>query len=129
MLNEELCSRWILDIVISLDQKVRELIYNFVSREKIIEINKQYLKHDYPTDIITFDYSEAHLISGEVYICSDVVQDNAAQFKIAYQRELNRVMIHGVLHLLGMKDGTDEEKFAMRMKEDECLKVLASYEN
>jgi probable rRNA maturation factor len=128
-LNSDLSNRWILDTVKSAGHRIKEVTYNFVSREKILEINNHYLKHNYPTDIITFDYSEEHIVSGEVFICPAVVKTNAAEFGTTYKRELYRVLIHGILHLMGINDGTEEEKSEMRMKEDECLNVLASYEN
>lgn len=127
--NEEVSRRWIIDTVEEVKRKVEALVYNFVPREKIVEINKRYLNHNYPTDIITFDYSEGNKIGGELFICPEVVKTNARDLSVSYDSELNRVVIHGILHLLGYNDGTKEEKATMRYKEDECLKKLVRYED
>lgn len=87
-------------------------------------MNKQFLDHDYFTDIITFDYSEGKTISGELYISADRVKDNAGKFKAGFEQELYRVMIHGVLHLCGYKDKTADDQRKMRHKEDQKLKML-----
>jgi rRNA maturation RNase YbeY len=87
-------------------------------------MNKNYLKHDFYTDIITFDFSENNLISGDIYISKERVKENAAELNDAFHVELKRVMVHGVLHLCGYKDKTRAEKEKMRKKEDECLSLL-----
>jgi rRNA maturation RNase YbeY len=120
---------WIRDVVKGHDYVISELSFNFVSREKIEEINKTYLNHSYSTDIITFDYSENKHLSGEVYICPDVVRENAVDYDIAFVQELKRVIIHGVLHLVGYKDSTAEERMVMRAREDASLSLLDSDEN
>ncbi len=84
-------------------------------------MNREYLNHDYFTDVITFDYSEESVISGDIFISVDQVKINAGIFNEAFEEELKRVMIHGVLHLIGFDDATDEEKAGMRKLENEAL--------
>jgi|TARA_B110000467_G_scaffold141198_1_gene141737 probable rRNA maturation factor len=91
------------------------------SDEHLLEINNQYLAHDYYTDIITFDYSEGDLISGDLMISYDRVSENAKTNGVSVQNELRRVIVHGVLHLLGSKDKTDKESKEMRVLEDAAL--------
>ena len=95
----------------------------------MLEINKEFLNHDYYTDIITFDYSETDVVSGDLFISIERIKDNAKTLKTSYQEELHRVIIHGVLHLLGYKDKTEEESENMRKLEDECLLILSTYIN
>ena len=87
-------------------------------------MNNQYLQHDYFTDIITFDYSEQKRISGDIYIGIDTVASNAEMMGVTYEKELNRVIIHGVLHLCGFKDKTSETEKIMHQKEDEALELF-----
>ncbi|MFN5543782.1 MAG: rRNA maturation RNase YbeY [Bacteroidota bacterium] len=101
-----------------------EITFNFCSDKRLLKMNKNYLKHDFYTDIITFDFSENNLISGDIYISKERVKENAAELNDAFHVELKRVMVHGVLHLCGYKDKTRAEKEKMRKKEDECLSLL-----
>jgi rRNA maturation RNase YbeY len=87
-------------------------------------MNRQYLNHDYYTDIITFDYTENGVISGDLYISLDTVGSNSEKFGVLYAEELNRVIIHGILHLCGFKDKTPADAQTMREKEDEALELL-----
>ena len=100
--------------------KLGSLQYIFCSDEFLLDINRQYLKHDYFTDIITFDLGDKETV-GEIYISIDRVKDNAASFKTSFKRELHRVIFHGALHLCGYKDKLNEEKKIMRAKEDRYL--------
>lgn len=100
------------------------LDYIFCSDDELLEINQKHLKHDYYTDIITFQYREAPHVSGDIYISVDRVKENAASFGEPFDRELRRVMIHGVLHLIGFKDGTDKEKLGMRERENDLLEMF-----
>lgn len=93
----------------------------FMTDEELLEINKQYLNHDYFTDIITFDYSEGKTISGDLMISIDMVKFNADKFKTDFVVELHRVLFHGLLHLLGLKDKTDKESNEMRLAENAAL--------
>lgn len=118
--------RWINAVAQQFSHKVGEINYGFCSDAHIIEANKQYLQHDYFTDIITFDYSEGKTISGDLLISIDTVRSNAELFNTEFTTELHRVMIHGVLHLLGFKDKTDTEQLEMRKQENEALNLLST---
>ena len=98
-----------------------------VSDEELLLINNKHLQHDYYTDIITFDYSRGNRISGELYISLERVQENALAEGVAYESELLRVIAHGILHLIGFKDKTEQEEAVMRGKEDEVLAYLEDY--
>lgn len=113
---------WIKEVATIYNKKVGELNYIFCSDEYLLEINKNYLNHDYYTDIITFDQSESEeKIEGEIYISIERVTENANTNKALFRDELNRVMIHGVLHLLGFKDKTAAESETMRELEDKMI--------
>lgn len=98
--------------------------YIFVGDREIFLLNKKYLNHSYPTDIITFDYSELNEVSGDIYISLDTVRYNAKKFEATFKVELNRVMVHGLLHLLRYKDKSRSEKILMRKKEDFYLSLF-----
>ncbi len=98
-----------------------------VSDEELLSINKKHLEHDYYTDIITFDYSRGNKISGELYVSLERVEENALALGLRYESELRRVVAHGILHLIGFKDKTEEEEKAMRSKEDEVLAYIDKY--
>ena len=98
--------------------------YIFCSDEKLLEVNQKYLKHNYYTDIITFQYEDPPQVSGDIYISIDRVKENADTYGEPFDRELKRVMIHGILHLLGFQDGTEEEKGQMRERENELLEMF-----
>ena len=93
---------WIKEVAACYGKRVGEIAYIFCSDDKILEVNRQYLQHDYYTDIITFDYCEGDRISGDLFISLDTVRSNAEQFEQPYDRELHRVIIHGILHLCGI---------------------------
>lgn len=95
--------------------------YIFCSDAYLLNMNKDFLSHDYYTDIITFDYTENDIISGDIFISTERVEDNSGTYGVSFLNELERVMIHGVLHLLGYKDATEEEKRIMRMKEEDYI--------
>ena len=98
-----------------------------VSDEELLSINKKHLEHDYYTDIITFDYSRGNKISGELYVSLERVEENALALGLSYESELRRVVAHGILHLIGFKDKTEEEEKAMRSKEEEVLAYIDKY--
>ncbi|MBK9291952.1 MAG: rRNA maturation RNase YbeY [Bacteroidetes bacterium] len=117
---------WIEHIVSGEGKRVGELVFYLVSNSKILEINKQYLQHDYFTDIITFDLSQSpQILRGEIFISLEMVEENALLYNKSVENELNRVIIHGVLHLLGYDDHTEKDRSEMRAKEDVCLSLLA----
>ena len=115
---------WIEHIVVSEGFVLGEISYIFCDDLFLNQINKEFLKHDTLTDIISFDYCLDKQINGEVYISIERVIENAQLFHVSFENELNRVMIHGVLHYLGYKDKTTEEKKTMRLKENACLNEL-----
>ncbi|MDY6402834.1 MAG: rRNA maturation RNase YbeY [Bacteroidales bacterium] len=113
--------RWIKQVVENAGFRLGSVSYIFCSDEKILEVNKQYLNHDFYTDIITFDYVEKDIINGDIFISTDRVRENAKDFNVAFEEELHRVIIHGILHLLGQQDHTPKEEKQMRKKENEAL--------
>lgn len=115
---------WIKEVVSSYGMKTGNICYIFCNDDYILDVNKQYLNHDYYTDIITFDYDEDDVISGDLFISIDTVKSNSIQFSTQFIDELHRVMIHGVLHLLGLKDKAPEDEKAMRLAEDKALALL-----
>ncbi|HBT86373.1 MAG: rRNA maturation RNase YbeY [Fermentimonas sp.] len=117
-------SKWIKTVALKYGKTTDEISYIFCDDEKILEINKEYLKHDYYTDIITFDYSEGEKISGDIFISIDTVKSNSQMYTTDYQDELYRVIIHGVLHLCGLDDSSEAEQKIMREAEDNALKLL-----
>lgn len=118
-------TRWIKETITSEGKTLGDISFIFCSDTYLLEVNKQYLNHDYFTDIITFDYVEGNLISGDIFISCDRVKENAAEFKTGFDNELFRIIIHGVLHLLGYKDKSKKDKLLMTEKEDLYLKVLS----
>ena len=123
--NPHIHTECISSIISSHKYSLEEINYIFCSDEYLLKINREHLNHDYYTDIITFDNSEdTHVIESDIFISIDRVKENAKNQKASFDHELNRVMIHGVLHLLGFGDKTEEEKKVMREKEDACLSLL-----
>ncbi len=112
---------WVKAVAQSYNKRVGEVAYIFVDDEKILEVNRQYLQHDYYTDIITFDYCEGDVISGDLFISLDTVRSNAGQMGVAYEQELDRVIIHGILHLCGIDDKGPGEREIMEAAEDKAL--------
>ena len=121
-------SAWIKKIANSYNKKIGNVGYLFCNDEKILEINRQYLDHDFYTDIISFDYSEGDIISGDIFISLDTVRTNSQKYNTDYQEELYRVIIHGVLHLCGLDDKLEEDAIRMRESENSALKQLYSNE-
>lgn len=113
--------KWISDVVRTQGKSVGEIGYLFCDDAYMIEINRRYLNHDTYTDIITFDYVVGDVISGDIMISVERVKDNALQFDTPFEQELRRVIIHGVLHLLGQMDKTELEVIEMRKKEEGAL--------
>lgn len=103
--------------------KIKQVDYVFVDDEALLEINNEVLKHNYYTDIISFDYTEGTEIEGEIYISTDRVKENAITFNVEFHVELVRVMCHGMLHYVGYKDKTKKESAEMRSQEDHYLKI------
>lgn len=119
---------WIKAVAATYGRRVGEIGYMFVDDEKILEVNKQYLGHDYYTDVITFDYDEGMVINGDIVISLDTVRTNAELFNKRYEDELHRVIIHGVLHLCGINDKGPGEREVMEANENEALDLLRKME-
>ncbi|WP_339710879.1 rRNA maturation RNase YbeY [uncultured Kriegella sp.] len=117
-------SDWISRLLQSEQAILGHLNYIFCSDDYLLKINQQYLLHSDFTDIITFDYSEGKTISGDVFISVDRVRDNAGAFGVSFSDEILRVMAHGILHLLGFGDKSEEESRMMRLKEEEKMKLF-----
>ena len=115
---------WICKVAALHDRRVGSRGYMFVNDEKILEVNRQYLGHDYYTDIITFDYDEGDVINGDIVISLDTVRSNTEQFGKSYDDELHRVILHGILHLCGINDKSPGEREIMEKNEDEALALL-----
>ncbi len=115
---------WIEQMVQLENKSLGEISYVFCSDEYLHKINLQYLEHDTYTDIITFDYSDGNIVAGDIFISIDRVKENAETFECSFTKELSRVIIHGVLHLVGYKDKTNEDSQTMRAKEDFYLTLL-----
>ena len=116
---------WVKEVAATYGKKVGDISYIFCSDEKILEVNRQYLQHDYYTDIITFDYTEGNRIAGDLFISLDTVRTNAEQFGATYDTELHRVIIHGILHLCGINDKGPGEREIMEQAENKALALLA----
>jgi rRNA maturation RNase YbeY len=119
-----LSRKWLEQVVAGYSYKINSLAFIFCRDEYLLQINRQYLQHDYYTDVITFDYTEGLKISGDVFISLDTVQSNAEEFKVTFEEELNRVIVHGVLHLMGLKDKSADEALLMRQHEEKALELL-----
>ena len=114
-------TRWIKAVAASYGKKTGEIGYLFVDDEKILEVNREYLGHDYYTDIISFDYCEGDTLNGDLVISLDTVRTNAEKFHKAYDEELHRVIIHGILHLCGINDKGPGEREQMEAAENRAL--------
>lgn len=112
---------WIKAVVASYKRRLGDIGYMFVDDEKILEVNREYLGHDYYTDVITFDYDEDDVVSGDIVISLDTVRSNAELFGKEYDDELHRVIIHGILHLCGINDKGPGEREIMEAAENKAL--------
>jgi len=126
-LQKQKINRWIKETAAGYDKKIGEIAYIFCSDKKILEVNNQYLKHDYYTDIITFDYSEGSVISGDIFISLDTVKSNAQDFGVDFEHEILRILIHGILHLCGQEDKTNEQRNEMTGKENLALEKFKKF--
>lgn len=121
-LDRKTVRAWITAVAATYEgRKVGDLSYIFCNDERILEVNKEFLGHDYYTDIITFDYSEPSKISGDMFISLDTVLSNSSKFHTSYDKELMRVIIHGVLHLCGINDKGPGERAVMEAAEEKAL--------
>lgn len=121
-------SAWIKKVAELHGKKVGDLSYLFCSDDHILEVNREYLQHDYYTDIITFDYTEGDVISGDMVISVDTIATNAEKFNTSFESEFFRVVIHGVLHLCGINDKGPGEREIMEENENKALEVAKDFE-
>jgi len=116
--SQERVSLWLLDVINKEEKAIKEISFNFCNDKELLKVNQEFLSHDNLTDIITFDYSDSSGIIGEILISTERVKDNALDFDQPFDVELRRIMVHGILHLCGYKDKSDDEKILMTKKED-----------
>jgi probable rRNA maturation factor len=122
--NEENYSSWISSVILSESKIEGEINYIFCDDDYLLDLNQKHLNHDTLTDIISFDYSMGNEIHGDIYISIERVRENAVDFNVSFEEELNRVMVHGVLHYCGYKDKSELDEQMMRSKEDEKIKMF-----
>jgi len=115
-------SSWLTEVARKEGKTIGDISVIFCSDSYLLDINKKYLGHDYYTDIITFDYCQGDVLSGDLFISVDTVKDNASFYKTQFNEEIHRVVVHGLLHLIGYDDHSDEDQKLMRFKENEYLK-------
>ncbi|MBO7266599.1 MAG: rRNA maturation RNase YbeY [Bacteroidaceae bacterium] len=115
---------WIRAVAATYGKRVGDVNYIFCNDERILEVNREYLQHDYYTDIITFDYTEDDTISGDLFISLDTVKTNSEQFATEYDEELHRTIIHGILHLCGINDKGPGEREIMEAAENRALEMI-----
>ena len=116
--SQERVSLWLLDVINKEEKAIKEVSFSFCNDKELLKVNQEFLSHDNLTDIITFDYSDSSGIIGEILISTERVKDNALDFDQPFDVELRRIMVHGILHLCGYKDKSDDEKILMTKKED-----------
>lgn len=126
--NQDTVTYWLSNVCSNELKELEEVSIIFCSDEYLLEMNKQYLEHDYYTDIITFDYCVENQILGDLFVSIDRVADNASLNNVTFDNELLRVMVHGVLHLIGYKDKSPDEELLMRSKEDHYLNLYVPRE-
>jgi rRNA maturation RNase YbeY len=124
--KESQISTWLETVILNEQFKLGEINYIFCDDEYLLKLNVEFLQHDTLTDIISFDYSVGKIIQGDIYISTERVADNAKDFKVSFEEELLRVMVHGVLHYCGYKDKTDQEAKLMREKENHYLQEFTN---
>lgn len=122
--SDILICKWLNVIANHYDRKLGALNFIFCDDEYILSVNRQYLNHDYYTDVITFDYCEKDILSGDIFISLDTVLSNSEAFGTSYENEFHRVVCHSVLHLIGFKDKTEPDSMEMRRNENICLDLL-----
>jgi rRNA maturation RNase YbeY len=122
--DEQMFSDWLSKVICSENKHEGEINYIFCYDSYLVEINQQYLAHDTLTDIISFDYSIGNELHGDVFISVERVIENAQDFKVTFEEELRRVMVHGILHYCGYKDKSKEDEKLMRQKEEEKMKMF-----
>lgn len=123
-IKKEQLEQWLEAVIASENKTLGEIGYVFCSDAYLLKINQDYLEHDTYTDIISFDYSYGNTLEGEIYISTERLTENADKYGVPFTKELQRVLVHGILHLCGYKDKTEEEASKMREKEEEKMKLF-----
>jgi rRNA maturation RNase YbeY len=123
-IRRRIVNLWIKSAAKSYGKEIGEIAYIFCSEGQILDVNMQYLNHDYYTDIITFDYSEGDVISGDIFVSVDTIKSNAETLGVSFREELHRILIHGILHLCGINDKSVEERKVMETNENKALSIL-----
>jgi rRNA maturation RNase YbeY len=126
VIDRKLITTWVKEVAKTYGKRVGDISYIFCSDEKILEVNRQYLQHDYYTDIITFDYTSGNRIGGDLFISLETVKTNSEKFETDYAEELNRTIIHGILHLCGINDKGPGEREIMEENENKALALLSN---
>lgn len=126
--DRRLTTRWLKEVALREGCKIGAVSVIFCSDPVILDVNRKYLGHDYYTDIITFDYCEEEVLNGDLFISVDTVRANASEYGTLFHEELHRVIVHGVLHLIGYDDHSEADIAEMRMKENEYLELLKTME-
>ncbi len=121
--NQDSLEKWLEEVCVTEKKSLETLTYIFCSDEYLLDINQKYLHHDYYTDVITFDNSETAAISGDIFISIDRVKENALEISVPFTDELHRVIVHGLLHLIGFNDTTEQQKSKMTSREDFYLSL------
>lgn len=124
VLNYAQISRWLNEVAAGYGRRIGNLVYRFCDDKAILKANREFLNHDYYTDIITFDYTIGTKVGADILISLDTVRSNAEQLNVSFSDELYRVIVHGLLHLCGLKDKTPEERTTMESAENEALRIL-----
>ena len=122
--NEPDFSKWLSAVILSENKKEGEINYIFCDDDYLLEINQQYLDHDTLTDIISFDYSVGNEINGDIFVSVERVKENASDYNVTFQEEIQRVLVHGILHYCGYKDKNESDELIMRSKEEEKMKMF-----
>ena len=122
--NEAGFSMWLSEVFLSENKKEGEINYIFCDDDYLLEINQQYLDHDTLTDIISFDYSVGNELNGDIFVSVERVKENASDFNVTFHEEIQRVLVHGILHYCGYKDKTESDELVMRSKEEEKMKMF-----
>ena len=122
--HESYFSKWLSEVILSENKKEGEINYIFCDDDYLLEINQQYLDHDTLTDIISFDYSVGNELNGDIFVSVERVKENASDYNVTFQEEIQRVLVHGILHYCGYKDKTESDELVMRSKEEEKMKMF-----
>ncbi len=127
-LDPEFFVSWLSEVVSRETLSLGEIGLVFCSEQYLLNMNREHLDHDYHTDIITFDYREGDVVSGDLFVSVDMLRSNASDHEVTFLNELHRVVVHGVLHVCGYADKTEDDQLLMTRKENECLGMIVSRE-